>query len=70
MDTDQTDEPAAVGCNTDGTTARQLGVEWLDGKLMSYYVFDVGKAQQQNLKGRAGCRQQDCDSYLSLGCRL
>ncbi len=38
--------------NTDGTTARQLGVEWLDGKLMSYSVFDVGKAQQQNLKGQ------------------
>jgi hypothetical protein len=37
--------------NTDGTTSRQLGVQWLDGKLMSYYVFDVGKAQQQNLKG-------------------
>ena len=37
--------------NTDGTTARQLGVEWLDGKLMSYFVFDVGKAQLQNLKG-------------------
>jgi hypothetical protein len=37
--------------NADGSTARQLGVAWLDGKLMSYYVFDVGKAQQQNLKG-------------------
>jgi hypothetical protein len=38
--------------NTDGSKARQLGVEWIDGKLMSYYVFDVGKAQQQNLKGQ------------------
>jgi hypothetical protein len=38
--------------NADGSKARQLGVEWIDGKLMSYYVFDVGKAQQQNLKGQ------------------
>jgi hypothetical protein len=38
--------------NADGSKARQLGLEWLDGKLMSYYVFHVGKAQQQNLKGQ------------------
>ena len=29
--------------NADGSKARQLGVKWLDGKLMSYFVFDVGK---------------------------
>ena len=37
--------------NADGSKARQLGVKWLDGKLMSYFVFDVGKGPQQNLEG-------------------
>jgi hypothetical protein len=56
--------------NTDGTTARQLGVEWLDGKLMSYYVFDVGKAQQQNLKGEPVIDNKTVIATFPLGCRL
>ena len=32
-------------------TTRQLGVQWLDAKLMSYYVLDIGEAPQQNLDG-------------------
>jgi hypothetical protein len=34
-----------------GDRAFQLGVKYLDGEQIAYFVFDVGGAQQQNLPG-------------------
>jgi hypothetical protein len=43
---------AVLASSTDGSKARVLGADWLDGKLIGYYVVDSAQSPtQRNLKG-------------------